>query len=185
VPQFRFVQVLKGTLPALTIGFILHQQRKVAELQWQRRELPLLEGEYDHSDCRVGDETPKPPRWSANFPHRTLNRYDYVGVYDHHLANVCLSKSRLVVRRRCRGADTDVYVIPRMTIFKSFYRHHAEIAKAFCSNRWSESLDDVICMNDVESRLKTDCLTDLALQIQRVLIVLALLGLELTVRKRS
>ena len=48
------------------------------------------------------------------------------------------------------------YIIPRMAIFKAFYAPHTELAKAFCNGPWHDRLEDVICLNDFQSGLRTE-----------------------------
>lgn len=155
-PTFEFARVLIGELPALSIGAVFQNGIKIGELPTAQLPLCFLPGQSDADDILVRTEVEKPPKWDANMPHRTLNPSEYSGVWDHNKRDIHFTKSRLVVVRRRRGRHTDIFVIPRMTIFKSFYAQHSEIAKAFFADHWPVALERVICLRDTTSGLRTE-----------------------------
>lgn len=160
LPTFEFAQVLIGSLPVLSVGAVFCNGVKIGELPTDLHCLSFLPGQSDSDEVLAGTLVDRPPKWDANMPHRTLNPSEYSGVSDHSKRDIYFTKSRLAVVRRRRGRHTDIYVIPRMTIFKSFYAQHSEIAKAFFADRWSVALENVICLSDLDSGLKTEELND-------------------------
>lgn len=155
-PKFEFVEILVGSLPLVTVGFVFKNGVKVGQLPRGRKVIVLSPGEFDSVEFKAGENTPPPQGWPENSQHRTLNIGEYAGVTDHALRNVFFSKSRLWVHTRHHREDKETYVIPRTTILKAFYAQHTEIAKATCGGPWGQSLEDVICMNDIESGLRTE-----------------------------
>lgn len=153
---YEFVQILVGCLPVVGMGAVFRTGVKVGELPSTLRRLRFLPGQSDSDDVEAGTLVDRPPKWDPKMPHRTLNSGEYAGIYNHSEPCVNFASSRLVVIRRRNGLNTDVYVIPRMTIFRSFYAQHSEIVKAFCAGPWSSALEDLICLNDLDSGLKTE-----------------------------
>lgn len=144
--------VMPGTLPLLHIGAIYHNKVRVGELPTRRARLKLMDafnGDWEGQEITLGETVTPPPRWMEKVPHYLLNKYEYS------MVSVKMQRSRCWVVNR----DKTTYVIPRMTIFKTFYACHSELAKAFCNGPWSERLHDVICMSDFESGLKTEALS--------------------------
>lgn len=159
-PQIEFVEMLVGGLPLLSIGMVFRNGVKAGEMPRQRKVLSLLPFELDTEEFEAGQEISRPPGWGQNLPYRILNSFEYAGVFNHASRNIFFSKSRLVTfTRRVRGGK-EIYVIPRMTIFKAFYAQHIEIAKAICAGPWSRALEQVICLNDLDSGLKTEAVSD-------------------------
>lgn len=146
VEVFKPHPVMPGTLPLLYIGAIFHKKRRVGELPTRRKRLELLNGGQEGSEVRLGEKIPAPPRWLEKVPHYLLNKYEYS------MVSYKMPRSRCLVIRR--GNTT--YVIPCTTIFKTFYACHTELAKAFCNGPWPNRLQDVICLSDLESGLKTE-----------------------------
>lgn len=159
-PQFEFLEILVGSLPIVTVGFVFKNGVKVGELPRSRHVISLQQDETDSDEVEAGQEIAKPPNWGENIPHRALNSYEYAGIFDHTKRNIFFSKSRLVVIPRRSGKNKEIFVIPRMTIFKSFYAQHTEIAKAICAGPWSRALEQIICLSDLESGLKTESVND-------------------------
>lgn len=140
-------RVMPGTLPLLHVGAVFQNKVKVGELPTQRQRIGLRQGELDGKEVSLGERQPAPPNWDDNFPYRLLNKFEYS------IPQSRMSESRcLVIWRRHVGT----YIIPRMAIFKAFYAAHSELAKAFCNGPWHERLQDVICLNDFQSGLKTE-----------------------------
>lgn len=158
--QLEFADILVGSLPLISVGFVFKNGVKVGELPRSRHIISLLPGATEPEEVEAGQEVPKPAYWDPKLPHRTLNPSEYAGVVDHNSRNVLFSKSRLVVFTRRSKDGKEVFVIPRTTIFKAFYAQHSEIAKAFCSGPWSHALEKVICLNDLESGLKTESINN-------------------------
>lgn len=155
-PRFEFVEILVGSLPLVTVGFVFKNGVKVGQLPRCRKVIVLAPGEFDSMEFKAGEDTPPPQGWPENSRHRTLNIGEYAGVTDHTLRNVFFSKSRLWVHTRDHGEDKETYVVPRTTILKAFYAQHTEIAKVTCGRSWGKYLEEVICLNDIESGLRTE-----------------------------
>jgi hypothetical protein len=158
-PRFCIVRVLVGSLPNLTLGAIFQNKVKIGELPWLLQQLTSHPGELDETEVEVGTEVTPPPGWSARYPYRTLNAFEYAGLTDHNhgtLGPARFTKSRLMVFVRRHGRREDIYVIPRTAIFKAFYAPTTEIAKAFCGGPWATSLESVYCLSDLKSGLKTE-----------------------------
>ncbi len=136
--------VLVGTLPLLYIGAVFHNKVRVGELPTRRKRLEFLNGGQEGTEITLGELAPPPPGWT-DAPHWLLNKYEYsIAPYP--------PRSRTLVIKR----PGITYVIPRMSIFKAFYACHTELAKAFCNGPWPERLEDVICLLDLRSGLKTE-----------------------------
>ncbi|MDQ1835227.1 hypothetical protein [Massilia scottii] len=158
LPKFEFVPMLVGYLPAVSTGAVFCDGVKIAHLPTIQLSLSFQPGQWDSEEVEAATKVERPPKWGAAIPHRTLNVSEYSGVSNHTDRAVDFSKSRLVVVRRPRGIHTDVFVIPRMTIFKSFYAQHSDIANAFCANRWSVAMEKIVCLTDLDSGLKTEAI---------------------------
>jgi len=146
-PALRTARLLVGSLPLIEIGQIYKEGTRVGQLPTVMNALAL--DNNDETEISIGDSSPAPPGWKADLPHKILNAFEYYGVYPR------MAKSRCQVIRVQRDNVTYEFIIPRATIFKAFYAQHTEIAKAFCKGPWSERYEDVICMHDFESGLKT------------------------------
>lgn len=144
--------VMPGTLPLLYIGAIYQNKVKVGELPTRRVRLDLLNGGQEGQEIALGDVLSPPPRWMEKIPQEKRAPYYLLNKYEYSMVSVKMKPSRcLVINRR-----NNIYVIPRTTIFKTFYACHTELAKAFCNGPWPERLHDVICLSDLESGLKTE-----------------------------
>lgn len=139
-------RVMAGTLPLLHIGAVFQNKVKVGELPTQRQRIALHQGEQDGREVTLGELQPAPPSWGSGFPYRVLNKYEFSGPHSRMPDSRCL-----VIWRR-----TGTYIIPRMAIFRAFYAPHTELAKAFCNGPWRDRLEDVVCLNDFQSGLKTE-----------------------------
>lgn len=139
-------RVMPGTLPLLHIGAVFQNKVKVGELPTQRKRIDILRGEQDGEEVSLDDLRQPPPRWGDGIPYRLLNKFEY-------------SISPYMSRARCFviNVSNATYIIPRMTIFKAFYAPHTELAKAFCNGPWHKRLEDVVCLYEFESGLKTEC----------------------------
>ncbi|MEP7371698.1 MAG: hypothetical protein ABI659_05655 [Nitrosospira sp.] len=151
VQVFRQKPVMPGILPLLYIGEIFHKKVKVGELPTRRARLGLLNGGQEGIELALGEPIQAPPGWKKERPHYLLNKYEYSTSTVFHM----MPRSRCLIIKH--GGIT--YVIPRMTIFKTFYACHTELAKAFCNGPWPERLQDVICLSDFESGLKTEAVS--------------------------
>lgn len=138
--------VMPGTLPLLNIGAIFYNKVRVGELPVRRKRLELWFGGQEGDEITLGEQLTPPKNWTAPGPYRLLNKYEYS------IAPFKMPRSRCLVIKR-RG---QTIVIPRMTIFKTFYAPHTELAKAFCNGPWEDRHEDVICLSDFESGLKTE-----------------------------
>jgi len=155
-PQFEFVEILVGSLPLVTIGFVFKNGVKVGELPRSRQIITLMPGQFDSDEFRVGDKVEPPQGWPEKLPHRTLNLGEYSGLIDHPSRNVFFSNARLWVHTRNKGKDKETFIVPRSVILKAFYAQHSEIAKATIGGPWEKTLEDIICLNDIDSQLKTE-----------------------------
>jgi hypothetical protein len=106
----------------------------------------LKSGGQEGEEVGLSDRIDSPPGWKPELPYKILNAYEYYGVPYKMPRSRCLVINRL---------DT-TFVIPRTTIFKRFYAVHTEMAKAFCGGPWTQRLHDAICLNDLDSGLKTE-----------------------------
>lgn len=162
-PKFVFAKVLIGSLPLLTIGAVFQNQVKVGELPWLLRRLSFYPGELDDEEVEVGQLVAPPPDWPKEYPYRTLNPSEYVGLIDHkksELGQVSFTKSRLAIKFRRSGRHKEIFIIPRTTVFKAFFAPHSEIAKVFAGAPWTTSLPGVICLSDLESGLRTESINE-------------------------
>jgi hypothetical protein len=142
--------VMPGTLPMLYIGAIFKNKVRVGELPVKRKQLTLQRGGQEGTEITLGEELEAPSGWTKGAAYRILNKYEYS------VALHKMPRSRCLVIKR-RGIT---YVIPRMSIFKTFYACHTELAKAFCNGPWPERLEDVIYLPMLESGLKTEITAD-------------------------
>lgn len=139
-------RITPGTLPLLYIGAVFCNKVRVGELPTRRRRLELLNGGQEGKEITLGEAVPAPLGWPKKVPHILLNKYEYS------IAPYKMPRSRCLVIER----QNITYVIPRMTIFKTFYACHTELAKTFCSGPWPDRLKDVICLSELKSGLKTE-----------------------------
>lgn len=148
-PVFKVPRVMVGLLPVLAIGQIYQNRMRVGQLPTTMATISIHRAaSADEAEIEIGQQVPPPPWWDSRFPHRILNPHEYAGLFG-------MSKSRCDVIRRNDGIHVNEYIIPKTVIFKAFYGMHTEIAKAFCNGPWSQRYEDVICMHDFESGLKT------------------------------
>lgn len=158
-PEFEFVSVLAGELPALTIGDVFHNGRKIGELPASRRKLFLTMDTTDEEQFAAGDTIESPAGSTGG--NRILNLWEYSGITDFPSRQVQFSKSRLAVFRRPNGiGGTDIYVVPRMTIFKAFYAAHSVLANAFCSGPWQTAASAALSFNETQGGLVTGVSAD-------------------------
>jgi len=151
MPSLKNPRVMVGSLPLLEIGQIYQSKKKVSQLPTEIHTLAFK----DNNDIEIslGDLVPPPPGWKPEIPYKTINTWEYYGLYR-------LDKCRCQVVRVPRDEYINEYIIPRTTLHKAFYAQHTEIAKAFSKGPWSKRYTDVICMFDFESGLKTQCSPD-------------------------
>lgn len=153
-PVFKIPRVMVGSLPVLEIGQIFQNRVKVGQLPTSMATILIYPTVPTYeAEVTMEQEVPPPPWWKKGFPHKTLNAYEYVGLW-------AMGKSRCDVIRRREGIHIHEYIIPKTVIFKAFYGLHTEMAKAFCNGPWSKRFEDVICMHDFESGLKTQKVND-------------------------
>jgi hypothetical protein len=155
-PEFIFRRILVGALPAVCIGNIYINGKKAGQLPTGTSQFVMLPGMSDTVECTVGQEVTRPVGYDPHARYRTLNQFEYSGLYDHTLQNVFFSRSRLVLFTRRSGANLDTFIIPRTTIFKAFYACHTELANAFCRGPWSMTFSDVIMEIETTGSLKTE-----------------------------
>ena len=147
--QIRCPVVMPGTLPLVFIGAIYQRGVYVGRLPTHQRTIELADGGQEGLELSLSQQITPPPGWPSGAPHSLLNRFEYSVV-----PNIMKSSRCLVINRR-----EYTFIIPRMTIFKAFYAPHTELAKAFCGGPWNDRLDEVICLDDFESGLKTQKIT--------------------------
>lgn len=158
-PEFEFVSVLVGELPALTIGDVFRNGRKIGELPATRRKLFLTMNATDEEQIVAGDTIESPVGSTGG--NRILNLWEYSGITDYPSRQVQFSKSRLAVFRRLNGTGgIDTYVMPRMTIFKAFYAPHSVLANAFCSKPWPIAAVAALSFNETHGGLITGVSAD-------------------------
>lgn len=150
---FPLPRVMVGTLPLLHIGAVFQNKVRVGQLPTVMKWIGYLPGESEGIEVSVGQDVKPPPGWTPGLAHKILNAYEYFGLLP-------MPDSRCVVIVRREGLHKNVFVIPRTTIFKAFYAPHTEMAKAFCNGPWSESHEDVICLIDLESGLRTQAVNN-------------------------
>ncbi|KYP10900.1 MAG: hypothetical protein A0129_10395 [Limnobacter sp. CACIAM 66H1] len=147
--EIRCPVVMPGTLPLVFIGAIYQRGVYVGRLPTRRRTIALADGGQEGFELSLSQQITPPPGWPEGAPYSLLNRFEYSVI-----PNIMRSSRCLMINR---GEDT--FIIPRMTIFKTFYAPHTELAKAFCGGPWNDRLDEVICLDDFESGLKTQKIT--------------------------
>ena len=158
-PEFEFVSVLAGELPALSVGDVFRNGRKIGELPATRRRLFLTMGATDEEQFVAGD-TIESPKGSTG-GNRILNLWEYSGITDYPSRQVQFSKSRLAVFRRPNGTGgSDTYVVPRTTIFKAFYAAHSVLANAFCGQPWPTAASAALSFNETHGGLITGVSAD-------------------------
>lgn len=138
--------VMVGSLPILHIGAVYQDQVHVGELISSRQFIALQGGGQEGTEVTLSERIDGPAGWNPELPYKILNAYEYYGI------PYKMPRSRCLVVQR----EDITYVFPKTTIFKRFYAFHTEVAKAFCGGPWTERLEDVICLNDLRSGLKTE-----------------------------
>jgi hypothetical protein len=144
--------VMPGTLPLLYIGSIYQNKIQVGELPTWRVRLDLHNGGQEGTEVTLGEVIPPPQRWMEKIPRENRAPYYILNKYEYSMVSLKMKPSRCLVINR----HNITYVIPRTTIFKTFYACHTELAKSFCNGPWPKRLHDVICMIDLKSGLKTE-----------------------------
>lgn len=147
--DIRCPVVMAGTLPLIFVGAIYRGGVYIGRLPVYRRTITLADGGQEGLELSLSEQITPPPGWPEGASYSLLNRFEYSVV-----PNIMKSSRCLVISR---GDNT--FIIPRMTIFKTFYAPHTELAKAFCSGPWNDRLREVICLYDFESGLKTQKIT--------------------------
>lgn len=147
--EIRCPVVMAGTLPLVFVGAIYRGGVYVGRLPVYRCTITLADGGQEGLELSLSEQITPPPGWPEGAPYSLLNRFEYSVV-----PNIMKSSRCLVIPR-----GDDMFIIPRMTIFKTFYAPHTELAKAFCSGPWNDRLREVICLYDFESGLKTQKIT--------------------------
>ncbi|NHZ84092.1 hypothetical protein F2P44_33265, partial [Massilia sp. CCM 8695] len=158
-----FVQIYQavGLLPSLTIGDVFQRKQRVGQLPYRMMSYAVLPGQSDDEEYRLKDELKKPPGWPEKWPYRVLNNSEYAGLaFRHPDTSSSPLNARCVVFRKRDGRHQNLFIIPRMTIFKAFYAPHTDMARAFSTGPWQRNLEHVICTADIESGQKTEVTHD-------------------------
>ncbi|MBB3224480.1 hypothetical protein [Pseudoduganella umbonata] len=145
-----------GTISKFSIGDIYQNKRLVTQLRYEEFRITLPPGEDDSLEYSLTDDFPLPRYWTKGIPSRILNSSEFSG-----LTSKIQGESQRFFQSRCvlierRIADKHtMFVIPRTTIFKSFYALNSPLANAFCDGPWKDQLEVAICINDIKSGQKT------------------------------
>lgn len=142
-PQQK-IEVLIGYLPGLAIGQIYRNGKLVCDLPSSTRLIDVDDCERFGQDVQVRDPVTPPKDWDLQYAYPALSGNEFK-----------LDSDFLRSRVLAFELNRNIYIIPRTTIFRTFYGCHSEMAKAFTTGNYITAMDRLACSTQLKSGLKT------------------------------
>lgn len=144
-PTWEVRKIAVGYLPLVHIGDVLRGQTVVTRLRTCPETIVLGEGSDLKALPIMKEREPRPSGWTV--PYRTLNRFEFE-----------LGKQREVEGAWCWVVSTPEieYIIPGTVVLQTFYGFHTRLANAICSGQWQQRKNELICLDNFDSGLRTD-----------------------------
>lgn len=145
-PTFRIVRLDESSMPAIRIGQVFRDGKRVGDLPSSARFLDMPGGEMLMREITLGQELPKPADWTYSFRLLNPSQYDLPRDYN---------GSRCIVRTIHEGGrDIDV-VIPRALVEQVFYFPDSVIIRAAAKGSWDQYKDDLVVLKKLDNGLET------------------------------
>jgi len=145
-PTFRIVRLDETSMPAIRIGQVFQNGKRIGDLPSSVRSLDMPGGEMLMREVTLGQDLPKPAGWTYSFRLLNPSQYDLPRDYN---------GSRCIVRTiHENGRDIDI-VIPRSLIEQVFYFPDSVIIRAAAKGGWDQYKEDLVVLKKLDNGLET------------------------------